>query len=76
MSLPLQPRAGYRQWPTLGWQAREEPPARQEGAAGWPRMTHGTGGFWGVVGHLAAVEGVMPEDRWGLGLFVLAERRR
>ena len=28
-------------------------------------MTHGTGGFWGVVGHLAAVEGVMPKDRWG-----------
>jgi hypothetical protein len=28
-------------------------------------MLHGEGGFWGVVGHLAAVEGVMPKDRWG-----------
>ena len=47
-----------------GRQAREEPPARQAGAAGWPWMTHGSGGFWGVVGHLAAVEGGMPKDRW------------
>ena len=38
-------------------------------------MTYGTGGFWGVVRHLAALEGVMPKDRWGWGLFVLAERR-
>jgi len=27
-------------------------------------MTHGTGVCWGVVGHMAAVNGVMPKDCW------------
>src|SRR5262249_15282152 len=32
----------------------------------WPRMTHGTDGFWGAAGHLAAEAGVIPRrDRWG-----------